>query len=273
MSVFAIDSDKCDSCGVCSAECPAGIILIKEPGALPYKAKGGELMCINCGHCVAVCPTGALHHERMEPEECVPISRKLLPSGAHVEHLMKSRRSIRVYKEKPVPRETLAKLIDIARYAPSGGNIQPVHWLVIEDREEIKRLGGLAVDWMRSMLQAMPGLDDQSHLGLIVSACDRGIDMIMHEAPHLIVAHAQIQFGLLQADCDIALTYLELAAYSMGLGACWNGLFYMTSNHPTVKEALQLPEGHQCFGAMLIGYPKYKYRRIPLRKEPKVVWR
>ena len=273
MSVFAIDSDKCDSCGMCSAECPAGIILIKEPGALPYKAKGGELMCINCGHCVAVCPTGALHHERMEPEECVPISRKLLPSGAHVEHLMKSRRSIRVYKEKPVPRETLAKLIDIARYAPSGGNIQPVRWLVIDDREEVKRLGGLVMDGMRSMIKETPGLDDVSYLGLIVSAWDLGIDVIMRGAPHLIIVHARTYMGLSQVDCIIALTHLELAAYSMGLGACWNGLFQMTANHPTVKEALQLPEGHQVYGAMLVGYPKYKYSRIPVRPEPKVVWR
>lgn len=274
MSVFTIDRDKCDSCGMCLEECPAGIILIKELGALPSLAKGGEGMCINCGHCVAVCPTGALRHERMKPEECAPISKRLLPSVEQVEHLMKSRRSIRVYKGKPVPRETLAKLIDIARYAPSGGNIQPVRWLVIEDREEVKRLGGLVVDGMRSMIKETPGLADVSYLDLPVRAWDRGIDVIMRGAPHLIVVHARTYIGLSQVDCSIALTYLELAAYSMGLGACWNGIFQMyTTIYPPVMEALQLPDGHQCLGAMMIGYPKYRYRRIPLRKEPKIVWR
>jgi nitroreductase len=210
----------------------------------------------------------------MKPEECAPISKRLIPSAEQVEHLMKSRRSIRVYKEKPVPRETLDKLIDIAHYAPTGGNIQPVRWLVIEDREEVKRLGGLVMDGMRSMIKETPGLDDVSYLGLIVSAWDLGIDVIMRGAPHLVVVHARTYMGLSQVDCIIALTYLELAAYSMGLGVCWNGLFQMAATaYPPLTQALQLPEGHQCQGAMMIGYPKYRYRRIPLRKEPKVVWR
>lgn len=273
MNVFTIDPDMCDSCGVCSVECPTAVISMRKGGTLPSLAKAGELRCVNCGHCVAVCPRGAIRHRAMRPEECGPINNKLLPSAEQVEHLLKSRRSIRVYKKKPVPRETLAKLIDIARYAPSAGNLQPVHWLVIEDKEEVKRLSGLVVDAMRLMFKETPGLADLSYLGLIVTAWDRGIDVIMHDAPHLIVAHANKHFGLPQADCDIALTYLELAAYSMGLGACWNGLFQVAANYPAVMEALQLPEGHRCFGAMLIGYPEYKYRRIPLRKEPTVIWR
>ena len=241
---------------------------------MPSLARGGELRCITCGHCVAVCHSGALRHRAMEPEECLLISKKLLPSAAQVEHLMKSRRSIRVYKEKPVEREILAKLIDIAHYAPSAGNSQPVHWLVIEDREEVKRLSGLVVDGMRSMIKKTPGVADLSYLDFMVSAWDWGMDMIMRGAPHLIVAHANKYLGFPQVDCHIALTYLELAADSLGLGVCWNGFFQMAAaGYPPIMEALQLPEGHQVYGAMMIGYPKYKYSRIPLRNEAKVVWR
>jgi hypothetical protein len=39
-----------------------------------------------------------------------------------------------------------------------------------------------------------------------------------------------------------------------------------------LREAVNLPEGHQIFGAMMVGYPKYRYHRIPLRKEPKIAW-
>ena len=274
MSVFTIDRDKCNSCGMCFEECPAAVIAMRKGEALPSLAEGGESRCVNCVHCVVVCPTGALYHRTMKPEECAPISKKLLPSAVQIEHLMKSRRSIRAYKEKPVEREKLAKLIDIARYAPSGHNMRPVHWLVIEDREEVKRLGGLVADGMRSMLQVVPSLADTFHLDVLVSAWDSGIDMLMHGAPHLIVAHAHPVGATPQADCDIALTYMELAAYSMGLGACWNGYFQVTSTaYPPIMEALQLPEGHQCYGAMLIGYPKYKYSLIPVRPEPPIVWR
>jgi hypothetical protein len=40
-----------------------------------------------------------------------------------------------------------------------------------------------------------------------------------------------------------------------------------------MQKALALPEDHISFGAMMIGYPKYKYHRLPLRKEPQIIWR
>jgi hypothetical protein len=42
---------------------------------------------------------------------------------------------------------------------------------------------------------------------------------------------------------------------------------------PPMAEALELPEQHVSFGAMIVGYPKFKYQRLPLRKEPKISWR
>jgi nitroreductase len=62
------------------------------------------------------------------------------------------------------------------------------------------------------------------------------------------------------AACIIALTYLELAVTSFGLGACWAGYFSAAANMgPPMKKALGLPEEHNSFGAMMVGYPKYKY--------------
>jgi nitroreductase/NAD-dependent dihydropyrimidine dehydrogenase PreA subunit len=259
---------------MCAIECPAGIIVIKEPEALPFMAGGGEAMCMNCGHCVAVCPPGAISLETMKPEDCAPVSKKLLPAPEQVEHFLRSRRSVRVYKEEPVPREMLAKLIDIARYAPSGHNWQPVQWLVIEDTKEVKRLSGLVVDWMRSLIKEAPWVADLLPLDLIVAAWESGVDVIMRDAPHVIVGHAPGDSASAQTDGVIALTYLELAAYSLGLGACWAGFFqFAAASYPPMLEALQLPEGHQCLGAMMIGYPKYKLSRIPLRNEPKIIWR
>jgi nitroreductase len=75
-------------------------------------------------------------------------------------------------------------------------------------------------------------------------------------------------------DCSIALTYLELAAFTMGLGACWAGWFNFAANHyAPLTEALGLPEGHAAFGAMMLGHPRHRYQRIPRRKQPDIVWR
>ena len=75
--------------------------------------------------------------------------------------------------------------------------------------------------------------------------------------------------SLAPAACTIALTYLELAAPSIGLGCCWAGYFYAAATtFPPLQEALALPKNHQCFGAMMAGYPKFNYHRMPLRKYP-----
>ena len=56
------------------------------------------------------------------------------------EAFIRQRRSIRRFEQKPVARETIQRLIEIARHAPSGHNRQPVQWLVIERRAEVERL-------------------------------------------------------------------------------------------------------------------------------------
>jgi len=268
MSIFAVDDDKCNFCGLCAVECPAAIIVIKGPEALPFMPRGGEKFCIDCGHCVAVCPPGAISLENVKPEDCTKVSKELLPTPEQVEHFLKSRRSVRAFKEEPVPRNTLAKIIDIARYAPSGRNLQPVQWLVVEDSNEVKRLTELVIDWIRLAAKESPLPVD-----LIVAAWESGVDTIMHHAPHAILAHSARELPSVQGDGLIGLTYLELAAYSLGVGACWAHFFGLAAtSYPPMREALQFPDGHQCLGAMMIGYPKNKFSRIPLRNEPNIIW-
>jgi nitroreductase len=77
-----------------------------------------------------------------------------------------------------------------------------------------------------------------------------------------------------QSSCFIALTYLELAAPSLGLGTCWAGYFTAAANfYPPLQKALDLPQGHLPYGATMIGYPKYSYQRIPPRNKPEISWR
>jgi len=209
----------------------------------------------------------------MKPEELEEVSRRQLPSPAQVERLLKSRRSVRSYKNKPVPRDLLAKLIDIARYAPSGTNAQPVQWLVVEDPKETRRLAGLVVDWMRQIVKEHRELAAVLRFDHMVGAWIMGVDIPLRGAPHIVAAHAHEDQPLAEGSSYIALTYLELAAYSLGLGACWAGYFQLAAaNHARLQEALGLPDGHKCFGAMMVGYPRHRFRRIPLRNEPGVIW-
>lgn len=274
MTHFTINQEKCNQDGICAAECPTGIIRWTGKGSFPVTVTGGEKFCLNCGHCVAVCPHGAAALKTLSPEDCPSIDRRKLPSHEQIDHLVRARRSIRTFKEQVVEHHKLVQLIDAARFAPTGHNLQQVHWLVIENPEEIQRLAGLVVDWMRTMLDQKPEVAAALAMPQVIAAWERGRDTVCRRAPHLIITHAPKKVASAPTDCVVALTYLELLAYSMGLGTCWAGYFTTAANvFPPLTAALGLPENHRIPGALLIGYPKYQYHRIPKRNEPRITWR
>jgi nitroreductase/NAD-dependent dihydropyrimidine dehydrogenase PreA subunit len=273
MNLFEVNEKTCNQDGICAAVCPLGIIDFKQ-GSSPRPAVEAEEVCIRCGHCVAVCPSGSLTHRDMPIADCPPIRQELRLSADHCEHFLRSRRSIRVYKDKAVSREDLARLIETARYAPSGHNTQGARWLVLSNREELQNLSGIVIEWMRWMLEKMPEMALALHIDMTLKRWEEGNDVILRGAPNVIVAHAPKDNRMAPATCTIALAYLDLAATSMGLGCCWAGYFNAAaSTFPPMMAALALPEGHQSFGAMMVGHPKFSYHRLPSRRAPEILWR
>jgi len=273
MSLFTVDAGKCKKDGICAAVCPMGIIDWSK-GENPKPSAEAEELCITCGHCVAVCPHGALSHKAMAAEACQPLAKELILTGPQAGQFLTSRRSIRAYQDEPVPRETVESLIRIASYAPSGHNMQPCRWVVRDDPAELKRLAGLVVDWLRGLVKAKHQLAAMLHLDRVVARWDAGMDTILRGAPVLVQVHAHKEDRTAPQGCTIAMAYLELAAAAHGLGACWAGFFNMAPLlHPPMAKELGLPQDHQIFGSMMLGKPKYKYQRIPLRKTPDIVWK
>ncbi|OPY92904.1 MAG: Coenzyme F420:L-glutamate ligase [Syntrophaceae bacterium PtaU1.Bin231] len=274
MALITIDETKCRRDGICAAECPLNLIKAPDKQTFPAAREGAEQSCVRCGHCVAVCPHGALSLAGMRPEDCAPAAAAMLPSPEQAEHLLRTRRSIRVYKDKPLGRETIAHLIDIARYAPSGHNNQLVEWLVVYDGNDVQRYAALVIDWARYMIREHPEAAAGYHMDVLVKAWEKGRDRICRNAPHVVVAHGPAGNPAVPTTCVIAMTYLELAAAAHRVGACWAGYFNRAAaDWPPLKEALGLPAGNTAYGSMMLGYPKYPYHRIPLRKEAKVVWK
>lgn len=274
MSLFTIDQKKCKRDGICAAECPAQIIVQPDKKSFPSLLENGEDFCINCGHCVAVCPHEAFKLATMPLAGCSPVVKDLMPDPGSLKHFLLSRRSIRQYKKTPVSRKLLAELIDAARYAPSASNRQQVRWMVFENPADVRKLALQVVDFTKLIL---PGVTDQTmarRLQRVVTAWDNGRDRIMRGAPHLILVYAQADLPYAETDCVIALTYLELYAFAKGLGTCWAGYFTgAASTHAPLIKELDLPPGHQCYGAVMLGYPQYRYSRIPKRNDAQVAWR
>ncbi len=274
MSLIDINKDLCNRDGICSAVCPLMVLRISD-GSCPEPIPEAEETCIRCGHCAAACPTGALKHRDIDSYKLETVEESLKLSVEQCKQFFKTRRSIRTFKDKPVSRDKLERIIDVARYAPSARNAQEVEWLVICDRDEIKRYSGMVIDFCKVILtEGVPGIDPNPHLHEVIEHWNNGIDLVLRDAPALVITHMDRENHLAQNDCIIALSHFELAATGLGLGCCWAG-FLMTAagNYPPLMEALSLPDGHQCFGAMMTGYPKFRYYRLPVKKEPKITWR
>lgn len=274
MGLLEIDRNKCKKDAICTLECPMAIIkMADEDDGYPFLIPGAEEACLRCGHCVSVCPHGALRHTSIPMERCRPIQKDLVINKEQAVQFLRSRRSVRLYLDKPVEKETLQELMEIARYAPSAGNRQLVKWLVVTDKIKIHKLAELTVEWMRFILEKGPESARAPYFPVIVNAWDTGKDRVLRDAPVLVVAHAPKESLNGMVDLTLALSYLELAAPTLGLGTCWAGLLQgALLSRPEIKEVLGLPENHPHHYPMMLGYAKPKYYRLPERKPPKIVW-
>ena len=127
MSLITVDNQRCIKCGRCAAVCPRGLIRLEAEGPSETCENAAEL-CVVCGHCVAVCPVTALDNSRTPLSSQPEISAAGAIGPALAAQFLRSRRSIRLYKKQPVPREKLLQLADIARFAPTGSNSQGVSY-------------------------------------------------------------------------------------------------------------------------------------------------
>jgi len=274
MSPINVDQEKCNQDGICVAECPARIIRMDSKEDYPSPTSDFEDICLKCGHCVSVCPAGALSLDWLAAEDCKPINPELAVTPEQAEQFLCGRRSIRTFKEKTVPQSTLEKLLEVACSAPSAKNQQPWHWIVVQEPAEVGRLAAMVIDWMRGIIRDDPEAAESMGFIRAVASWDEGCERICRGAPHIIVAHADKEWGFGAEDCALALSLLDLYATSIGLGACWGGYFYRAVNaHPPLFKALGLPSDHRAFGAIMVGYPKYKYKSIPVRNRPRVTWK
>ncbi|UCD80688.1 MAG: nitroreductase family protein [Desulfobacterales bacterium] len=274
MKNVTIDLEKCNKDAICVMACPTRVIQMASPDDVPSPTLDFEDYCLKCGHCTAVCPTGAFSLDWLSPDQCPPIHKELALSEQQTEQFLRVRRSIRNFKDKAVERQKLEKLLEIACYAPSAKNSQPWHWTVVQEPAETRRLAGMVIDWMRTVIKQYPKQAELRGLPRVVAAWDGGQERICRGAPHIIVVHGDKTYGFGAEDGALALSYLELYAPAIGLGSCWGGYFYSAVNaYPPLFEALGLPADHRAFGAVMVGYRKLKYQRLPLRNAPRVNWR
>jgi ferredoxin len=147
MFAITIDHDRCKKDGMCARVCPANIFVQREKLTIPELLE--EECCIACGQCLAICPQGAISHSEFPSDTISTIQFEGMPTTEQVMALLKTRRSIRAFRDKPLEKVTIEKIIDGARFAPSGHNSQSTEFLIVQDRAVLKRVSALVIEYLR----------------------------------------------------------------------------------------------------------------------------
>lgn len=259
LNLITVNQETCTKCGNCVDECPSDVLTMGDNGPddiLPQN-------CIACGHCVAVCPNRAIDNIRSPLIKQIEIAELEKVSPEEAEFFLRSRRSIRSYKKDHLPREKLQELVKIANYAPTGSNTQGISYIIVDDKEVLKKATEITIKFLETNPSIRPSLK-KILIPLIDKYHETGVDSILRDAPALVVATADKDFVQGRINSISCLTYLELFAPTLDLGSCWAGLFELCAlneNSPILK-LLDLPENKIITGAVMVGYPKYKYQRL-----------
>ncbi|MDR0843271.1 MAG: nitroreductase family protein [Acidobacteriota bacterium] len=270
MGLLTIDEAKCKKDGFCGRECPAAIIHFNE-NRVPTVLPAEEARCMACGHCVAACPYDALLNARIPAEGSPAIKPELVIDAAQAEQFLRSRRSVRRYHTQPVERENVRKLIEVARYAPTAGNGQPVEWIVISGKDKLRVIGGLAVDWVRELAKIPQAVAAAPYIAAMVASWDAGDDVVLRGAPTLVTAIAPKESMNGLVDLTLALSYMDVFAQTLGLGTCWAGIVAgALANSAELRAAIGIPEGYTHYYPLMLGYPAVQYYRTPERNAPKI---
>jgi nitroreductase/NAD-dependent dihydropyrimidine dehydrogenase PreA subunit len=275
MPQIVIDQERCNHCGACVALCNSGNVYAQENDTVQVTNIEN---CWSCGHCVAVCPTDAIGHSQFRLDDCPLIASAVLPSLEGMVETFRERRSTRVYKRRSVSREIVKLLIDIAGSVPSADNAQPVDWLVFDDPGLIAELSRQTVAVFEQKLHQdrkdmSAAVEDIQDFERIIQQHAQGMDPIFFKAPALLLAHVPVEDSFGRDDATYAAYNIILAAQRMGLGTCLIGYFiYTLESSGQLRRRLGLPDNRRVEVALVIGYPKYQFRRAVPRRRMEIVW-
>lgn len=184
---------------------------------------------------------------------------------------IKTRRSIRNYSERNLPKEIIEEIINAGKYAPSAEDRQPWRFIVITKREFIKKLSEEVKRQIEKVLKnkrkwkkKFNELNDNRMILFLSAVAKSKRDSIFFDAPAVIfIVTDEMMFN--DESCACCAQNMMLSAWSMGIGSCWIGFArFLELNNEIMKE-IGIPEGYHISACLTFGYPE-KIPKPSMRK-------
>ncbi len=154
-----------------------------------------------------------------------------------------TRRTIRKFEQREVARENLVKLIDCARVAAYGANVQPLKFAVIDDKETLKNIYPFT-KWAGALADGAPK-ESERPAAYIAVLGDRSIK----------------SGGGFEVEAGAAVTTMMLEAVELGLATCWLGAI----DREGIKKLLDIDEKFDVAYLLAVGYPMQKSRMTEMK--------
>jgi len=282
-----IDRFRCTGCMRCARDCVAaalrqeqGQVIVADPGS-----------CTRCSHCLAVCPVNAVIHGGLDSSRVRPVKEdKILPQS--FETIVTGRRSIRQFKRRPLDRETLTRLLNLASVTPTASNSQHVSYTVITDPDTLGAIsqkvfsigvrahrcfttfpGSLVYRFMKHFAWSDTLSRYLDPMPYYMAESRRGRDYILHHAPALILIQAPrgAKFGC--ENCNLAAANIMNHAYALGLGTCYIGFLNLAlAASSRLRRLAGVEKGRKAHACLVAGIPAYGHPSTAVRNLPKVTW-
>ena len=278
--LHVVDTETCLGDGICAEICPEDILEMVDEKAATVETRADA--SILCGQCVAVCPTESLEMPKLRMEDFLRLDK--MPFGyEEFFDFLRLRRSVRTFKDKPVERGVIEKVLDAAATAPMGFPPHSTEVIVIDDREELdfllerlvedytKTLKAFSNPIGRAIVRLAAGAKDYhslKHYILDVARHaneiyhDHGGDNYMRGAPVLMLFHGNRWTMSYEQNAHLVCHHSMLAALSLGLGSTIIGLIPpVVDRSKVLRKRYGIPKDNKVCTSLVLGYPKYKYRQ------------
>jgi nitroreductase/NAD-dependent dihydropyrimidine dehydrogenase PreA subunit len=297
MYEVTIDPERCKKDGLCAMICPDAVIQQDEKVTIPKISNEHMERCIACGQCMAICPQGAISHSEFPATTLRAIQFEQMPTPEDVMVLLKTRRSIRAFRDKTLAKDTIETIIDGARFAPSGHNSQSTEFLVVQDRAVLNQVSALVIEYLKFEVNrfanplfrtlalladreiAESGLHEIPGFKRMIQMFESGADPILHGAPVLLAFHARRTVGFADVNAQLALQNASLVAHSLGIGHFYTGWVLSPCRAPMARawnrripNLLGIPSDNNLYGALALGYPIPRFKNMIERKSPRIRW-